>query len=386
MAVILTDHQLLARLVSFDSTSANSNVPIADFVCEYLAGPHVEILRLPAANDSKVNLVIRVLPPDHGGEEQDGLILSGHLDVVPATEPEWLTNPFELAETATDYIGRGACDMKGFDALAINIAKRASEGNLTRPLVLILTCDEELGLLGALHLAETWTSPFPLPKSAIIGEPTSLRVVRMHKGQLKMRLTCRGKSAHTGYPDLGINAIEPAARAVSALADLRRELRAEPTTTSEFFPETPFVALNVTMINGGTATNIVPDRCRVEISVRTMPGMAPEPLVERVRAAVADCGDLGDYSLERTGYGPPLLTKEDAPIYRSLCKLVDQRETYGVSYASDAGPLQQMGLECVLLGPGNIEVAHKPNESLPKDEFVRARELLDRVVREYCYA
>jgi len=384
MTTILSDAELLARLIAFDSTSANSNLPVADFIYDYLEGESSEILRSPYPEDGKTNLVIRIKPAKEPPNDHAGLILSGHMDVVPAKEPEWTTDPFQLAESDDAFLGRGACDMKGFIALAVNQARRAMDRHLAAPLVLILTCDEELGTRGAQHLANAWTAPIPLPKNAIIGEPTSLEVVRMHKGQLSMRLVFKGKTAHTGYPDLGINAIDPAAKAIIALNQLGRQLREEPSPYGEHFPETPFVALSVTVIQGGTATNIVPDRCEVSFGIRTMPGMSDEPFIQRVRETLAAANDLGDHELEIVGYSPPLLTEEDAPINRYLCSLVGQSRTVGKSYASDAGPLSQLGLDCVLFGPGNIEVAHKPNEFLPKSEFVRAGELLDEIVQEFC--
>lgn len=384
MTGILSDRELLAQLIAFDSTSANSNVPIADFICDYLDSRTCEMQRIPFTEEGKVILVVRIKPIKKPKREDAGVILSGHLDVVPATEPEWTSDPFQLTEKEDALVGRGACDMKGFVALAVNQARRAMDRRLSAPLVLILTCDEELGTRGAQHLVNTWTPPFPLPKSAIIGEPTSLEVVRMHKGQLSMRLVFKGKTAHTGYPDLGINAIDPAARAINALNELGKQLRAEPTPASEHFPETPFVALSVTVIQGGTATNIVPDRCEVSFGIRTMPGMRHEPFVERIRNVLDGVGDLGNYELEIVGYSPPLLTEEDTPINRYLSNLVRQNRTIGKSYASDAGPLSQLGLDCVLFGPGNIEVAHKPNEFLPKSEFTRARELLEQTVRQFC--
>ena len=384
MAAMFSDVGLLARLVAFDSTSAKSNLPLADFICEYLDGPDVTIVRNDNAEGTKTNLVIRIGGKGVEDASRGGLILSGHMDTVPATEPEWQTDPFELTETDDAYVGRGACDMKGFDALAINLARRAVDWPLRRPLVLILTFDEELGTYGAHHFVETWEHPFELPHSAIIGEPTSLRVVCMHKGLLKMRITFRGQSAHTGYPHLGLNAIEPAGRVITALADLGVQLRAERTDTSEYFSETPFVSLTVATITGGTALNIVPDLCELGFGARLLPGMESAGLIARIRETLQQLKDLGDYTFEVTGESPPLLTAEDTEIHRRLCAAVDQTRSYGVSYATDGGPLQRLNIESVLFGPGDIAVAHKPNEFLPKREFARAGTILERTVKDFC--
>lgn len=395
MMPALSDAELLARLVGFDSTSCHSNVPVAEFICDYLNLPNVEITRNFNDDRSKVNLIVRCASGDASVDEtlvdeavsRSGLILSGHLDVVPAGEPDWRSDPFTLTETPDAYVGRGACDMKGFVALAVNsLHQFATRDRPARPLVLILTFDEEPGTLGAQHLAQTWNDAFPLPSLAIIGEPTSLRAVRMHKGHVKMRATATGRSAHSGYPHLGVNAIEPMGRVIDALVRLRRRWETERVESSVHFPETPFVALNVGTVCGGSAVNIVPASCTLEFGFRPLPGMNSAELIEQVREALADLDGGDSLALELPGDSPPLLTPESSTVYQALCKVMGQTETVGVSYASDAGPLSTMGIECVVWGPGTIEVAHKPNESMPKGEFVKARTLLDRVVNDMCVA
>lgn len=385
MATILSDAELLAKLVAFDSTSRNSNLPIADFICSYFDEPDFQITRNHNDDSDKVNLVVRLSGVEpSGGDERSGLVLSGHMDVVPADEPDWLSDPFTLAETDDSYVARGACDMKGFVALSMNTIRRAAEWSLVHPLVLLFTYDEELGTLGAQHFVTTWDHPFELPKSAIIGEPTSLRVVRMHKGHLKMRVTLSGVGAHSGYPHLGVNAIEPAGRVITALSLLSKQWQTERTETSEFFPETPCVALNIAQIRGGSAINIVPDHCEIDIGIRVLPGMDSADLIEQIRSTLKDAGELGKYSVDVIDESQPLLTDENTTIHRTLCELVSQSQSYGVSYASDAGPFSQLDMDCVLIGPGTIEVAHKPNESVPKHEFQQASELLERIVRKMC--
>lgn len=382
MPARLSDVELLRRLVGFDSTSRNSNLPIAFFLADYLDRPGVRIERNPSPDGEKANLIVAVGPEDDGSRA--GLALSGHMDVVPAGEDGWRSDPFTLTEWDGGYAGRGTADMKGFLALAVNRAAALDPATLRRPLVLVLTYDEELGTLGAKHLVETWPNARALPRCAVIGEPTSLRVVRMHKGYLKLRLTVEGKSAHSGYPHLGRNAIEPAGRAIVALSELRRELERERPPHSEHFPDVPFAALNVGRVAGGVAINVVPDRCAVELGVRLLPEMGSPPMIERVRSAVAAA--LGDvpWSLEVLGDSPPMLLDERSRIYRALCEEVGQAETHSASFATDAGWLQRAGLECVLFGPGSIEVAHRPNEWLPAPEFRRAGEILERVVDRFC--
>ncbi len=380
----LSDAELLGRLVSFDSTSSRSNIPIADFICDYITHPEIIIARDFNEDRTKVNVVARLRGTGHETDGKKGLTLSGHLDTVPAAEPDWTTDPFTLERTEIAYRGRGVCDMKGFDALAINTLRRAADDPPRFPLGLILSFDEEPGILGAQHLARTWDDPFALPIPTIVGEPTCLKAVRMHKGHLKMRVTFTGKPAHTAYAHLGRNAIEPAGTVIGALNRLRVELALQTSDTSRFFPESPAASLNITMISGGTATNVVPDRCTLDFGIRLLPDMNPQEFARKVREAIHALGDLGPHSPEITGISAPFLTGEDTPLYQTLCKLLAQSATEAVSYASDAGALQQLGLQCVLFGPGSIEAAHQANEWLSREEFDAARGILDRLVQQFC--
>lgn len=380
---LLPDAALLSRLIAFDTTSRNSNLPLADFLCGYLDRPGVRISRVPSADGEKTNLVVWVGPEPTG--DRRGLVLSGHMDVVPAEEDGWTSDPFTLTDGGDRWVARGACDMKGFLALAANLAAEAVDaGRWRAPLALVFTYDEEVGTLGAKRLAESFPEAAILPRSAVIGEPTSLRVVRTHKGHFKLRVTLHGVSAHSGYPHLGTNAIEPAGRVIGALAALRRELEAETPLNRELFPEVPFVPLNVGTVHGGSAINVVPDRCVVEVGVRPLPGLGSAELMERVDRAVRAAAAPFSPEIELLSDSPPLLLDEAAPIHRHLCGLVGQTTGASVSFATDAGWLQHLGLDCAIFGPGSIEVAHKPNEHLPKDEFAAARTFLARTIETFC--
>ncbi len=384
MNSLLSDSDLLARLVSFDTTSCHSNLPLVDFLSDYLDRPGVQILRNESPDGTKANLVV-LLGPEAAPPARDGLVLSGHMDVVPAEEPEWQGDPFRLRDDGDRFIGRGSCDMKGFVALAVNRAAALEPTRLRYPLALLFTYDEELGTLGAQHFLRTWPRNRLLPRNAIIGEPTSLRVVRLHKGHLKMRITLEGTPAHSGYPHLGHNAIEPAGRVIQALVALRRELEAERPPHHGFFPQVPFVALNIAQINGGAAINIVPERCTLEVGARILPGMTSQELTERIKESVAAATAGERCQVEMTGDSPPLLLDEGTRICRHLYSMTGQFETASASFATDAGWLQQMDLDCTIFGPGSIEVAHKPEEYLPKDEFSRAGEFLDRLIQDFCH-
>ncbi len=383
MGTRLDNETLLARLVAFDSVSRNSNVPVADFICDYLDRPGVRIERNYSPDGTKLNLLVTV---GEESTERRGLILSGHTDVVPAEEEEWQSDPFVLTKRDGSFYGRGACDMKGFLALAVNAAAGASASRLRHPLVLLFTYDEELGTVGARHFRESLKDAERLPRAAIVGEPTSLKVVRMHKGHLQFSITIAGRSAHSAYPHLGESAIEPAGRLIAVLSELRRVFQSEDAPNREFFPDVPHVTMNIGRITGGSAVNVIPDRCRLDCGMRLLPGMTSASALTRVRDTVHYVLEGTSYEFGVTGEAPPMLLREDAEIYRALSAAVGQTDTVSASYATDAGWLQELGVECAVWGPGSIEVAHKPNESLPIEQFERAGQILAEMIRQSCTA
>lgn len=382
MSSTLSDPALFARLVAFDTTSRLSNRPLAAFLADYLDRPGLRVEENSSPDGTKVNLVAWAGPPPDGSRR--GLILSGHMDTVPAEEEGWESDPWTLTDRGDRYVARGAADMKGFLALAAQRLVAAAGEELTAPLVLVFTYDEEVGTLGARQLATTYGGAAALPANAVIGEPTSLRVARVHKGHVKVRIRFTGRSAHSGYPHLGENAIEPAGHAIAALAALRRQLEREEPPHCELFPEVPFVPLNVGTVHGGSAINVVPDRAVVELGFRPLPGTDSEEIRRRVEAAVRAAAAPAEPAFELLSDSPPLLLPEEAPLYGALCDIGGPAEGGSVSFATDAGWFSTLGIDCAIFGPGSIEVAHRPNEFILKEEFVRAPGLIDRVVRRFC--
>ena len=361
----LPDTDLLARLVSFDRTSAKSNLQLVDFVCDYLDRAGARIHRMRSEDGAKANLAIATGP---AREDREGLTLCGHTDVVPAGEPEWESDPFEAVGRGQTIVGRGTADMKGFLALAVHALAEADPRTLDRPLALLFTYDEEVGTRGARRLVE---SP-----------------ARLHEGHLRVRIVVEGRAAHSGVPHVGRSAIEPAARVVLALADLRRSLEAERPPHADAFPQVPFVTLNIGRIAGGVAANVIPDRCEIELGARLLPGMATDSFVARVTESVNR--GAGEASYEIAGESPPALLDEGSDLWAWL-----RREPVGdarpappgpasVPFATDAGWLQQLGFKCMIWGPGSIEVAHRPNEFVPIDHLTRARATLSRAVDHWC--
>lgn len=396
-AASLPDAELLARLIAYDTTSRNSNLPLSGFLADYLDRPGVTVRELRSPDGGKANLFVRVGPPlDPDADERRGLVLSGHMDVVPADDVDrWTSDPFTLTDRGDRWVARGSADMKGFLALASNLLREQDPDRLRHPLVLLFTYDEEVGCLGAGHLRATWGvdpgTDEALPRAAVIGEPTGLAPVRVHKGHLKLRLTFPGVSAHSAYPHLGVNAIEAAAEGVRALVALKDELADERVPSSIHFPDAPYAALNVGTVRGGVAVNVVPDRCVAELGVRLLPGMDAHEVEARVRAAVGavpedSASDPADRrpTVEVLSVSPPLITDDGARIVDALLEATGQPAAGAVSFATDGGWLAEMGMDCAIWGPGSIEVAHKPDEFVPKAQMARAREISTGLVRRFC--
>jgi acetylornithine deacetylase len=380
---LLTNIELLERLVAFDSVSRNSNLPIADFICDYLDGRGLRVARNPSADGSKANVIV-MAGPEHGGADRPGLVLSGHMDVVPADEPEWESDPFVLTRKGETLVGRGACDMKGFLAVAMNRLAATDPASLRHPLALVFTYDEEVGTMGARRFVESGAAESPLPRRTVIGEPTSMRVARMHKGHIKLRFTFPGRSAHSGYPHLGQNAIEPAGRAIVALSELRAALEQERPPLGHHFDPVPFVTLNVAQIAGGVAVNIVPDRCVLDVGFRLLPGMERDPMVARIRYTVEAALGGGDMTFELVNESPPMLLDGEADIFHAACAEAHQEGEHTIAFTTDGGWFSRAGMDCVIFGPGAIEVAHRPNEFVPVAELQAADAALDQLVRRFC--
>ena len=378
-----TPRELLEQLVAYDTTSGTSTRGITGFIEDAL-GPDVRVQLFPDATGLHVNLLAIAGPEPTEGRE--GLTLSGHLDVVPATEAGWESEPFTPTIREGRLYARGSTDMKGFIAIAIRAMRDAAgAGRLTRPLALLLTHNEEVGSLGAQAMVRDLPRSQHLPRHCIVGEPTSLSVVRMHKGHLKLRFTLRGKAAHSGTPHLGRSAIEPAGRLIVALAELRREFEAIRTDTSDLFPEVPHPVLNLGRVSGGGALNVIPDSCEVDIGLRLLPGMTGGPSRARLESLAREVTGMARLEAEVLNDNPSMLLPEQAFIHQAALALTGQEGSRGVSYASDAGILsREMDMDCILWGPGDMGVAHRPNEYIQLDELERGGVMLERFIARFC--
>ncbi len=373
------DRSLLERLISIDTTSGQSCEAAFDLIGHQLNAAGCLVQRVPGAGPDRENLIAVAGPVDAGG----GLTLSGHIDCVPPGDG-WSTDPFTLDERDGCWFGRGTCDMKGFVALATNLLCEAT--HLVRPLALVLTSDEELGSVGAAALTHHASQLPPLPTSCVVGEPTGMSVVRLHKGHLKFTIRVTGHTGHTGTPTSGLNAIDGASHVLGALEDVRRRLETVRTAESAAFQTVPHPVLSVVRVHAGRAWNVIPDEALVDCGLRVLPDQDAVAVLGEVRQAIdAAMHDWpGSCTVEIFNDNPPMCTPRDAAIDQSCRALVSQTDDIGVSYCSDGGHLGRLGLESVLFGPGDITRAHRPDECVPIEEMAMARTHLKTLVHAMC--
>jgi acetylornithine deacetylase len=375
-----------SRLVESDTVSHRSNEPAAELLADELDGLGFRLARqlVEAGGVRKANLVAWLGPPEPGG-----LILSGHLDVVPFEgQPGWSRDPLRLSAEGDRLYGRGTSDMKGFVAQCLAAARRLDPASLARPLVFVFTCDEEIGCLGAERLAPALAGllgELPLPRLCWIGEPTSWRVLHAHKGIVAFEVHARGRGGHSSVPEAGVNAIALAARAIAAIGEVQAELRGEPVEAWRgTFPEAPYTTFNFGTIAGGTAANVIAEACRFLVSYRPLPDADPVAPFERVRervAALAPC-DFGSPELRgEIALGPPrvvpgMLSPRGTPLEKALFETLGEHEPGGAPFCTDGGRLAAAGIHSLVCGPGDLEQAHQPDESISREAFERGPDLI----------
>jgi acetylornithine deacetylase len=372
---------ILERLVAFDTTSHLSNLALVAWVEGYLAEHGVVARRVTNAAGTKANLLASVGPDAPGG-----IVLSGHTDVVPVKGQAWNSEPFVLTRRGERLFGRGAADMKGFIALALAAVPDLIAAGLPKPVHLAFSYDEEIGCFGAPAMIAVIGHELPRPALVVVGEPTSMEVVRGHKGITAWRVTVTGREAHSAQTHLGVSANMAAARLMGALAELADRLEREADPASPFVPRQP--TLTIGKVAGGTAGNIPARECVFLFDLRNLPGQDARAqlagfldLAARIDAQIKARAPEGGVLVEQLADVPPLrpdpLSEAEAFV-RSLAG--DNGPARVASFASEAGQFQGAGLPAVLCGPGSIDQAHQPDEYLDIAQLERGAAFMVRLV------
>jgi acetylornithine deacetylase len=369
----------LSRMVAFETVSAQPVAPLADWLAERLErlGMTVRDVADPE-HPGKRNLVATA-----GPEGTDGIVLTGHMDVVPTEGQPWTSDPFVVTRRGDRLYGRGTADMKGFIAATLAALARIDLGRLQRELMLIWTYDEEVGCLGSAHLVDTFKREGrPVPSACLVGEPTSFRILRMHAGHVAVRIAVRGEAAHSSRPDLGVNAIEGAARMVEVVRQLAREEAGSPRDIPEL--ERPWTAINVGRIHGGSAVNIVPDACTLDVGYRPLPGEPHLGILDELTRRAAAIGGPWQFDVSLLHGIVSLSTAPDTPLQALLASWAAHPDVGAAAFATDGGNLAQLGTAPLVFGPGSIDVAHKADEYVEVGALHRAVDVVESVVRARC--
>jgi acetylornithine deacetylase len=374
MAVVDT----LAQLVAFPTISEKPVTEIAAYMATRAEdlGWCVEIFE-DDEMAGKANVVCTAGPIEAAG----GVVISGHMDVVPVAGQPWDSDPFQLKEEDGRLIARGSADMKGFLACTLEALGRINAADLTRPVVLIWTHDEEVGCLGSARLVKTLKAlDRPLPTEALIGEPTDFKILRMHNGHVGLRICTHGASAHSSMPDLGASAIKAMGRVLALVESIEISLGKE--KRLEAFLERPFVTLNAGEIRGGSAINLVPDFCEITLGYRPLPGDDPLAVARLLEERLADL-NLGECtaSLEVLRVTPALLSPENLALQSELLPHACDPQTGAAPFATDGGNLAALGIDSLIFGPGSIEVAHKANEYVPSAALHKGVDVVESLLR-----
>ncbi|MFO6462942.1 acetylornithine deacetylase [Jannaschia sp. KMU-145] len=378
----LTARQILDRLVAFPTVSRDSNLDLIDWVEDYLAGHGVSARRVYDATGTKAALYANV-----GPEVEGGIVLSGHTDVVPVDGQDWSTDPFEVVERDGKLFGRGTCDMKGFDALALAMVPYALSLDLRRPLQIALSYDEEVGCVGAPPMIDDMLAHLPRAAAALIGEPTMLRAVTGHNASILFKVHVHGYEVHSSKLPEGVSAVHEAGRILGWVNDRNDAIQAEPPNAVSAPFDPPFTTVHVGMIEGGTAHNITAKDCHLNVGFRCPAGEDPErhatdlaafldALDATLRARHPDAGVAYDRN-----FGVPALRPEDGgPAETLIRRLTGDNGTHVVTYGTEAGQFQERGYSAVVCGPGDIAQAHQPDEWISVEQFEAGEALLRRIV------
>lgn len=372
---------ILEKLISFDTTSRNSNLDLIDWVEEFLARMGVASRRIASADGAKANLYATVGPLAPGG-----VILSGHTDVVPVDGQPWTSDPWQVVRRGEKLFGRGVADMKGFVALALAHVPLFKDGQT--PVHLAFSYDEEVGCLGAPAMIDAMRRNLPQSRLAVIGEPTGMRAVIGHKSSFTWVVTVTGHEAHSSLVNHGVSANMVAIELMAELARLARELKETAQPDNGFEPPEP--TLTVGLMQGGTAANILAGRASFTFDLRCPPGIDPDAVIApfhrlcsqkdtEIRALFNGCG----IEVQRRGAIPALYPADSEEAVRFVRKLTgDNSPASNVPYATEAGQFQREGFSAIVCGPGSIEQAHQPDEWIAVEQLERGARFMQNLARE----
>ncbi|MCR6497970.1 acetylornithine deacetylase [Shinella sp. CPCC 101442] len=375
--------EILARLIAEPTVSRMSNLALLDYVESLLRPAGARIERFVHPDGSRANLFATI-----GPDGPDGVVLSGHTDVVPVEGQAWSGDPFALTLRDGRFYGRGAADMKGFVASALRAILLASERPLKRPLHLALSYDEEIGCIGVRGMIEALAVRPERPALCIVGEPTGMRIATGHKGKLALRACCHGQEGHSALAPNALNALHLGAAFIQALQARQQELADHGARDDDY--DIPYSTIHAGMMHGGTALNIVPNRCEIDFEIRNIAEDDPSSILAGIEADAETIArpyrnrfPMACIEIEPVSGYPGLNTGADAPAVRLLKRILGDDATLKVAFGTEGGLFDRdLGISTAVCGPGFMDQGHKPDEFVSVEQLARCDTMLSRLVEE----
>ena len=373
---------ILKSLVGFDTTSFKSNLDLIAFIKNYLNIHKIKSTLVYDSSGKKANLYATI-----GSSSEGGIMLSGHTDTGPITDQAWTDDPFHLTQKDNKLYGRGTADMKGFLAVILSRVPKMISANLSKPIHLAFSYDEEIGCVGVHRLLDFINSNSIKPVFCIVGEPTSMEVVTGHKGKCAYQVVVKGLACHSGQAPFGVNAVNYAAKLISYIAEIAKEKSIKGPFDYDY--EVPYSTLHTGVISGGTILNIVPDSCQFEFEIRHLIEDNPKELINKIKLyakehLVPDMHKVSSktdiYFKEKVTY-PGLSINENSEPLKYVKKLLNNEQHKKVIFGSEGGLFQEkLNLPTVVCGPGSIDQAHKANEYISIDQLEKGGKFLDDLI------
>ncbi|KIL98818.1 N-succinyl-L L-diaminopimelate desuccinylase [Paramagnetospirillum magnetotacticum MS-1] len=376
--------ETIAKLIAIDTTSYKTNLQLIDLAEEILTALGANIRRTWDESRNKANIFATIGPND-----VPGIVLSGHTDVVPVDGQDWTTDPFRLTPMDGKLFGRGTADMKSFIAICLTLAPEFAAAPLRMPVHFAFSYDEEVGCVGVRRLIDDLAHLAVRPALCIVGEPTDMKAVIGHKGKKSVRCHVEGHECHSALNHQGVNAVEIAAEMVTRLRAMQRRIKEQGPFDHGYQP--PYTTVHTGTMQGGTALNIVPKSCSFEFEIRNLPDHDPEDLMAEVRGWAQDLvpemlavSEASGITLDEHNSTPGLGLDEMDAVVQLVCALSGSNQTSKVAFTTEAGLFQQAGIPAVVIGPGSITQAHRPDEFIAIEQVAKCEDFLRRLLAHMC--
>ncbi|MDC3091021.1 acetylornithine deacetylase [Rickettsiales bacterium] len=376
--------KLIAKLISYKTISESENISLLNFITEYLDSYNVSSKIINKTNN-RANLYARLGPNVSGG-----IMFSGHTDVVPVEGQKWNSDPFKLKKSGDRLYGRGTSDMKSFIAIVLSLVPEIVKLNLKRPIDFMFSFDEEIGCVGIQKAIPFIEKIKYKPASCIVGEPTEMKVINQHKGKKNFLVIFNGIESHSSLVDKGVNTINYAAKFICFLKSIEEELKKSENLDKSFSP--PYTSINVGIIDGGIALNIIPKECKVEFEIRDLPNTDSKEIITKIKKFLFSNlekemkkeNKACSISFHVTNNFPPLKTNQTDSLINLCLRSLNSNNIGSVSFGTEAGVFDKIGIETIVCGPGSINQAHKPDEYITKNQIQKCEVFLKKIIKTLC--